>query len=88
VQLPFTTAKFFDVFRRYNEAVWPVQWILIALAVAGVTLAIRGSPHSGRIVSWLLASFWLWMAIARGARAGPPAATPAAGVRQPGATPT
>jgi hypothetical protein len=61
--LPFTTAEFFDVFRRYNEAVWPAQWILIVLAVAGVTLAIRGTPHAGRVVSWILASFWLWMAI-------------------------
>lgn len=62
--MPFTVEQFFGIFRAYNVAVWPAQWVLTAagvVALAGVlsrrTLAIR----AGLLV---LAVLWLWMAIA------------------------
>ena len=61
--LPFTRDQFFEVFRRYNEAVWPAQWVLYAFACAAIMLAIRGKPRDGRLISGVLATFWLWMAI-------------------------
>jgi hypothetical protein len=32
--LPFTEAEFLAVLARYNEAAWPLQWALNALALA------------------------------------------------------
>jgi hypothetical protein len=31
--LPFTPARFFDTFRRRNDAAWPARWSLLARAV-------------------------------------------------------
>lgn len=61
--LPFTTAEFLDVFRAYNEAVWPAQWLLFALGVAVVALAVRGTRRSARALSGLLVVLWLWMGV-------------------------
>lgn len=61
MQMPFTTDQFFDVFRRYNEAVWPLQWVFVAAAVAAVAIAFRPRPQSARAVGALLAVLWLWM---------------------------
>ena len=33
MNLPFTAEQFFDVFRRYNESVWPAQLALNAIAL-------------------------------------------------------
>ncbi len=35
MELPFTQHEFFQVFAAYNEAVWPMQWVLYALAAGG-----------------------------------------------------
>jgi hypothetical protein len=37
--LPFTTAQFFDVFTKYNTAVWPIQ-ILFNCGTAAFKLAV------------------------------------------------
>jgi apolipoprotein N-acyltransferase len=63
MRLPFTIDQFLQVFRRYNEAVWPVQWLLAAIGVIAVVLALRDEPRARRWVSVLLAVLWGWMAI-------------------------
>ena len=62
--IPFTTDQFFDAFRRYNEAVWPAQWVLGALAVITVVVALRHGARAARWVNVVLALLWYWMAIA------------------------
>jgi hypothetical protein len=61
--MPFTTDQFIDVFRRYNTAVWPAQWLLLSLGIVAVVLALRSRQPSGRWVSVILAGLWLWMAL-------------------------
>ena len=63
MRMPFTAEQFLDVFRRYNEAVWPAQWALLLLGVGAVALAVRGGPRAGRAVSALLGALWLWMGL-------------------------
>ena len=63
MELPFTLEQFLDVFRRYNESVWPGQWLLLAAGVAAVALAMRGNRRSSGIAGALLAALWLWMGI-------------------------
>jgi hypothetical protein len=62
--MPFTVEQFYDVFRDYNEAVWPSQLLLIGLALTGVVLAIRSRSWSHAAVSGILAVLWVWLGIA------------------------
>ena len=59
--MPFNTEQFLDVFRRYNEAVWPAQWILHALALTAVVLAVGRRTDADRRIAGILAVLWLWM---------------------------
>lgn len=64
MQLPFTPEQFLEVFRRYNTAFWPMQWLLFAVAVA-ILLRVRLRPSSStRLVTGFLALLWLWMGAA------------------------
>jgi Family of unknown function (DUF6064) len=60
VSLPFTLEEFLDVFARYNEAIWPAQWVLLALALAAVVAVLQSTPRAGRVVSGTLALLWFW----------------------------
>ncbi len=62
--LPFTVEQFFGVFRAYNDAVWPTQWLLAALALWAVHLAARPCSWSSRAVSAILGALWLWLGLA------------------------
>ncbi|HEX6053572.1 MAG TPA: DUF6064 family protein, partial [Gemmatimonadaceae bacterium] len=64
MRLPFTVEQFLEVFRDYNEAVWPAQWLLVAMALAAIVLSLRGRPADGRHVNAILALLWLWVAAA------------------------
>lgn len=61
--LPFDREAFFAVIEAYNEAVWPMQFGLLALALAATAAAVRGTPLAGRMVLVVLAALWAWMAI-------------------------
>jgi hypothetical protein len=62
--LPFTSVAFFEVFARYNLALWPMQLLLNAMALVIVALMLSGREGSGRWVAALLALLWVWMALA------------------------
>lgn len=64
MQLPFTVAQFFDVFRQYNESVWPAQIALVALALAAIALLVFHRPWSGAGISAILSFLWLWIGVA------------------------
>lgn len=64
MQLPFTIDEFFGVFRDYNEALWPAQLGLVALAFIAILLVLRPRRWSGIGVSAILAFLWAWLAIA------------------------
>lgn len=63
MQLPFTQAEFFDVFVRYNTAVWPLQVVFnaaAALVLLGLVARWRGAARSTLVV---LAVLWLWVGV-------------------------
>jgi hypothetical protein len=64
MQLPFTSDQFYGVFREYNETIWPAQFLLVALALVAVGLALRPRRWSGIAVSAILAFYWAWIAVA------------------------
>ncbi len=62
--MPFTEEQFFEVFKRYNLAVWPLHVLFYSLAVAAIFLAIRRKTASAKTITYILSFFWLWMGIA------------------------
>lgn len=64
MSLPFSAEQFLGVFARYNQAVWPAQVVIVALAVLVVFLAAKPVRGSDRIVAGVLALFWAWMGVA------------------------
>jgi hypothetical protein len=64
MSLPFTVEQFYGVFSDYNAAVWPAQWILVALALAATAAVLRPRPWSGVAVSASLGLLWAWIALA------------------------
>lgn len=64
MNLPFTPEQFFAVFARYNEAVWPMQILLSAVALLCVGLLFRPSVWASRTSYLILSLLWGWMAIA------------------------
>ena len=59
MELPFTQTQFFDVFRAYNETVYPFQVLFYVLAITATYLAIkRPGSRTSMITNMILASFW------------------------------
>jgi hypothetical protein len=61
--IPFNAGQFFDVFRTYNETLWPVQVVLVALALVAVALVSVPQRWSGRGISIILAFLWAWIGL-------------------------
>jgi hypothetical protein len=64
LRAPFTVGEFFDVFARYNAAVWPMQLVLLALALAALVLVHLREKGSSRAVALILTFLWGWMGLA------------------------
>lgn len=60
MRLPFTVEQFFDVFRLYNLAIWPLQLLLLASALAAIHAVRRASPKGDRLAVGILTFLWLW----------------------------
>jgi hypothetical protein len=61
---PFSVHEFFAVFARYNEAVWPMQLVLLLLALLTVTLVYSRGRLRSRAINLITGFFWIWMAVA------------------------
>jgi hypothetical protein len=61
--IPFTVDQFFEVFERYNVAVWPAQLFLYALGILAIGLAIQRKADCSRSVSLILTFLWIWMGL-------------------------
>ena len=61
--LPFSTEQFFGVFEAYNRAIFPGQIIAYILGGFAVLLLFSQVALRDRIISALLATFWLWTGI-------------------------
>lgn len=63
MSLPFSVEQFLGIFQEYNLAIWPMQFAAYILAAIALLLAIKKSKFSDRIITAVLAFFWLWMGI-------------------------
>jgi len=62
--LPFTRDQFLAVFVSYNGAIWPAQLVAGLLGLTAVAMLSRPGPMTDRVVSAILASFWIWTGVA------------------------
>jgi hypothetical protein len=62
-RIPFTTEQFFQVFKKYNLAIYPFQFALILVAVVTVFLAASRKPFANKLIAYLLSFLWLWTGI-------------------------
>lgn len=62
--MPFAAEQFFEIFARYNAAIWPAQIAAYAIGAAAFALAWRGGAGAGRAVAALLALMWAWTGVA------------------------
>lgn len=60
--LPFTQTQFFDLFQRYNEAIWPAQIVAYVLAV-GVVASIITGKWARQVTLLSLAVLWAWTGV-------------------------
>ncbi|MFZ0390895.1 MAG: DUF6064 family protein [Calditrichia bacterium] len=63
MNIPFTIEQFLSVFEKYNLTIWPMQIVLYLLALVAIFLTLKPRKAAGRIISLILAIFWLWMGI-------------------------
>ncbi len=62
--IPLTAEALFSLYGGYNRALMPAAFIGLALCLVGIVLAMRPFPGSGRLLSAILAAFWLWNGLA------------------------
>ena len=63
MKIPFTVEQFFDIFGTYNTAIWPAQVVAYIFGIIALGLALRENKLSSRIISGILALFWIWMGV-------------------------
>lgn len=63
MKLPFTHEQFIDVFRKYNETVFPVQFVFYLVLLFLAFQLVGKKTNSSRFISYALAFFWLWMGL-------------------------
>lgn len=63
MKIPFTQGQFLEVFKNYNNAVFPAQVLFYLIAVLVIYLIIKKPRTSGKVITYCLAFFWLWMGI-------------------------
>ncbi|MGZ9033758.1 MAG: DUF6064 family protein [Rhodospirillales bacterium] len=55
----FSQDAYFRLFELHNRAVWPWHIAVLASAAVVLGLALRGGAMAGRMISAILAAFWL-----------------------------
>ena len=63
MQLPFSLGDFLNIFKEYNEAVFPLQIIFYFIAFFSIYLIFTKYKYSNKIVNSFLSFFWLWIGI-------------------------
>ncbi len=63
MDLPFNTAEFLNIFKAYNETIFPLQIVFYVLAFVCVYMVLTKNKYTDVTVSNALAFFWFWMGL-------------------------
>ena len=59
----FTFSEFLDMMARYNNHYWLMLPINYSLCISAILFSLRKTTYSSRIVTSVLAVFWLWTGV-------------------------
>jgi hypothetical protein len=60
--LMFSARTYERLFERYNDALWPLHAVALALGVVVLVLLRRGDARAGQGIAAILAIVWAWIA--------------------------
>jgi len=60
MKVPFTSEQFFEIFEKYNSAMYPSQIILLVLALLGIFLLYSKNPIKDKFIGLFLGLLWIW----------------------------
>jgi hypothetical protein len=63
MKFPFTVEEFLNVFKSYNESIFPFQIIFYLIAFFSIYLVFKQYENNSKIISAFLSFFWLWIGI-------------------------
>ena len=63
MHLPFSIKEFLNVFKSYNQSVFPLQIVFYLIAFISIYLIFKPNGRNGKIISAVLSFFWLWIGI-------------------------
>jgi hypothetical protein len=63
MEFPFTVEEFLNVFKSYNESIFPFQIIFYLIAFFSISLIFKQYEINSKIISAFLSFFWLWIGI-------------------------
>ena len=63
MQLPFSLGDFLNIFKEYNETVFPLQIVYYFVAFLCIYLIFIKYKYVNKIVSITLSFFWLWIGV-------------------------
>ncbi len=63
MKTPFTAEQFFNVFEKYNSAVFPFQLIIIFSGIAGLFLLRSEYSLKNKLIGAWLGLLWIWMGL-------------------------
>ena len=58
-----TGEQLLEVFANYNFQMWPMQILAYMLGILALSLIFRKYKWGTRVISTILASFWIWVAL-------------------------
>lgn len=59
----YTAEQFFALFARANQAVWPVLIVWYIAAIVAIVLALRPSGSASRLITAILAGYYVWVGV-------------------------
>ncbi len=63
MQFPFTVEEFLNIFKSYNERIFPVQILFYIIAFYCIYLIFKKNKNVNKIISFVLSFFWIWIGI-------------------------
>lgn len=61
--MPFTVEQFLDVFKNYNQTVFPLQIVFNLLAAASIIFIITKKTYADKFCNTTLTFLWLWSGV-------------------------
>lgn len=63
MSLPFTVNEFMNVFKVYNQSIWPMQIAFYLLSFFILFFLKKNNKFSNKIVMGTLSFYWLWIGV-------------------------